>query len=58
MLFHSLPMESRKRLTHDVFHDVATHSGVVRDVTATDSWAQDGSTHGRLLANFKSLKTI
>ena len=53
MLVRSLPTKSRKRLVRDVFDTFATHARLVYDVTDTDYWAQNGSTHGRVLATFK-----
>ena len=53
MLVRFLQMKSRKRMSHDVFDTFTPHSGLVHDVTNTDCWAQNGSTHGRVLATFK-----
>ena len=48
MLAQSLPTKSRKRLAHDLFATFATHAGLVHDITDTDCWAQNGSTHGHV----------
>ena len=32
---------------------LATHSTLVHEVIHTDCWPQNGSTHGRVFANFK-----
>ena len=61
-----LEMESRKRFACDVLHNFATHSSIVYDLTDTDCWSENGSTHGRVYYGFqmsifnkeKSNKTI
>ena len=53
MFTHSPPMKSRKGLARDAFDTFATHAGLVYDVTDTDSWTQNGSTHGRVFATSK-----
>ena len=45
-------MKSRKKWACDVFATVASHVNLVHDVTDTDCWAQNGSTHGGVLHNF------
>ena len=45
--------EKQKRLVSDVFHTFATRVSLIYDVTDTDCWAQNGSTHGRVFAIFK-----
>ena len=35
------------------FGTFVTHAGPVCDVTDTDCWAQNGSTHGRVFMSFK-----
>ena len=50
----SPPMKSRKGLARDAFDTSATHADlVIYDVTDTDSWTQNGRTHGRVFATFK-----
>ena len=53
MLLRSLPTKSRKKWVCDVFNTFATHGGLLRDVTDTVCYAQNGSTLGRL---FKTIK--
>ena len=53
MLVRSLTMKNRKRLAHNVPDTFGTHTGFVYDVTVTDCWAQNGSTHGRVFATFR-----
>ena len=53
MMVRSLPTKKRKNLSHDVFDTLATHAGSVHDVKDTDCWAQNGSAHGRVFANFE-----
>ena len=43
----------RKRLIRDVFYTFATPAGPLCDVTDTDCWAQNGSTHGSILPTFR-----
>ena len=48
MLVCSLPMKSRKRQARDVF-DIFSHTwytSLVQDITDSDCWPQNGSTHG------------
>ena len=53
-LYHiRLTNEEWKRLAHDVFHILAMHAGLVYDITDTDCWAQNGSTHAHVLVTFK-----
>ena len=42
-----------KRLAHDIFETFSTHSALVLGATATDFWAQGGSTHSPVFAAFK-----
>ena len=53
ILFRSLPEKRRKRLSSAEFDIFVSHSGLVHDVTDTDRWAHNGSTHGRVFATFK-----
>ena len=64
LLVHSLPMKSRKkgkkkrkkkkRLSRDVYILLPlSQSSLVHDVTKTDCWAQNGSSHGHIFATFK-----
>ena len=53
MLIRSLHMRSRKKLTCDVIDTIATYVDPVHDVTGTDCWAQNGSTHGHVFAALK-----
>ena len=53
MLVRSFQMKSRKGLVRDVFDTFATRSGLVYDVTDTDCWTQNGSTHDRVAATAK-----
>ena len=48
-------MKRRETLAHHIpiCNTFATHSGFVHDVTDTDCWAQNGSTHGHVSATFK-----
>ena len=39
-------------LAHDVFDNFYTRSWFVHDVTDTDCWAQNGSTHCRVFVTF------
>ena len=46
-------MNSRKALARDIFDTFAPHAGLAYDVTDAVYWAQNGSTHGRVLVIFK-----
>ena len=46
MIVRSLLLKSRKKLAHNVFDTSAADVGLVRDITDTDRWAQDGSIMG------------
>ena len=48
-----LEMESRKRFACDVLHNFVTHSSIVYDVTDTDCWSENGSTHCRVYYGFE-----
>ena len=45
--------EEQKMVGCDAWGTVATHPGLVSDVTDTDSWAQNGSIHGHVWMIFK-----
>ena len=50
ILIHSLPMKNAKKYAHDVFYTFATYPGLLcDDVTDTDCWAQNSSTHSCVL---------
>ena len=53
MLPRSLSTKNRKRLLRDVLYTFDTHTGCVYDVTATSSWAQNGSPSGPAFVPFK-----
>ena len=45
VLVHSLSRKSREGLAHDVFDPFPTHASPICNVTDTDCWTQNGSTH-------------
>ena len=53
MLVCSIALKSKKGLARDVFDTFATHTDLAHDVTDTDCWARNDSTHGRCFVDFK-----
>ena len=53
MLVYSLPVNSRKWLAHDVYDTFVIHANLVYDISDISCWAQNGGTHGRVIATFK-----
>ena len=53
MLVLSLRMKNKKGLAPDLFDTVVIHSSLVSDVTGTDFWAHNGSTHDHVFATFE-----
>ena len=52
MLLYSLLKKGRTRLAHSIFSTLATHTGLVQDITHTDCWAQNGTTHSHVFTTF------
>ena len=61
MLVHSLSktklpfraLMSKKRLAHNIFNTFASHVSLICDITDTDCWAQNDSSHGHVFTTFK-----
>ena len=47
-----MAMKSRKGLAHDLSDTLAIHSNFTYDVTDTDCWSYNGSTHSRVFMTF------
>ena len=55
--FTPLTNESKKSWVPEVIDTFAIQSSLAYDVTDTDCWAQNGSTHGRHFKTFKCCET-